>query len=325
MKRLINRRILSFFLYYSGIVAVILLIMKWKGHGAPLILVGHRVLPERRKDADASGINHMALLSSHAITDHEFERRLRFIKRFREAGDPKDLGHGSPLNRAFYLTLDDGYLDNKNVAGPILRKLHIKAIIFIVDELLHRPTLLPWWDAWGARHENDHTKSSVMEYMKKCGDMKRGFMGLKRHKTPLAYDEDKNRKEWYISENVARELHKDGVFYIANHTQSHANLTCLPTEQIAEEILQGMASIRNFPGYLPVLAYPFGQYDKRVLAFLESRNDITMAFATGNGANDSRFTMKRVNLNIKPFYLFAAECAGIFHFFRKQQRRLSPV
>lgn len=316
MKRFINRRILSFFLYYSGVVPAALLIMKWKGHGAPLILVGHRVLPKNNNDA--SGINDMALLSSHAITDREFERRLRFIKRFRDAGDPRDLGHGNLSNRAFYLTLDDGYLDNKIVAGPILRKLRIQAIIFVVGELLRRPTLLPWWDIWGARsHLNNNAKLSVMEYMKKCGDMKRGFLGLTQHKTPVAYDEDSNGKEWYISENAARELHADGVFYIANHTQSHANLTCLPAEKIAEEILQGMAAIRDLPGYLPVLAYPFGQYDKRVLAFLESRNDIAMAFATGNGTNNSRFTVRRVNLNTRHFYLFAAECAGIFNFLKK--------
>lgn len=326
MKRFINRRTLSFFLYYSGILRLILLAMKWRGHGRPLILVGHRVLSQEIDGDNVDAVDRMALLSGHAITGREFEHRLRFIRRFRATGDPAELAQGKPSNEAFYLTLDDGYLDNKTVAGPILRKLHIKAVIFIIAELLRRSSLLPWWDIWGARsHRGGSVAPTVTEYLARCGAMKREFLGLDRHKIPLAYEEGEINRELYISESAARGLFADGVFYLANHSQSHANFTCLSPEEIVEEIEGGTAALRHLPGYLPLLAYPFGQYDNRVLAILKSRNDIVMAFATGNGTNNDRFTIRRVNLNIRPFCLFAAECAGIFHYRKNPKRHTSPA
>ena len=43
------------------------------------------------------------------------------------------------------LTFDDGYRDNFDVAGPILRELNIPATFFIPTAFLESPRL-PWWD-----------------------------------------------------------------------------------------------------------------------------------------------------------------------------------
>lgn len=313
MKRFINRQTLSLLLFYSGILYLILLAGKWQGHNSPLFLVGHRVIPRRHDNTHDDGVDDMALSSGHAITDDEFERRLRFVMRFRRAGDPRDLGHGKPSNEAFYLTMDDGYLDNRDIAGPSLRKMGVKAVIFLVGELLRRPSTLPWWDAWGANNDADIPgESAVARYNRRCGEMKRGFLGLLRHASPPACAENPKHLELYLSATAAQKLHADGTYYLGSHTQSHPNLTVLSAEEISQEIENGIAATRSMPGYLPIFAFPFGVYDDRVLAALDSRKDIAMAFATGRGENTSRLTIRRVSLNTPSFPMFAAECAGVF-------------
>jgi peptidoglycan/xylan/chitin deacetylase (PgdA/CDA1 family) len=55
------------------------------------------------------------------------------------------MGRGAPIHGAVAITFDDGYLDNFEVAAPILRKLALPATFFVATRFLGSATI-PWWD-----------------------------------------------------------------------------------------------------------------------------------------------------------------------------------
>lgn len=62
--------------------------------------------------------------------------------------------------RLAYITFDDGYLDNYELAFPILSSMNIPATFFVATGLIESETI-PWWDeiAW-------HIKHSTLEELK---------------------------------------------------------------------------------------------------------------------------------------------------------------
>lgn len=314
MKRLINRRTAAWLLYYSGLLYLFGRMAKWAGNSKPLLLTGHRVLTNG--NTKLSHIDHMALASRHAITASELEHRLKWVMRLRTPGNPAELAAGTPKGDAFYLTFDDGYLDNLHTAAPVLEKLGVKAIIFLVSDLVANPNKLPWWDAWGEEELAAHPDEAkaVSAYGKRCLHYKKSSKGLLRDTNAFGLSAPGQRLYLTIEE-----LRQAGgkTFYFANHTATHANLTQLSEQEIAQEIETCSAALLGLPGYLPLLAYPFGAYDNRVLAYLHTSTKFSLAFATGSGSSSDRFCLRRLNLNTSPFFLFAAEFLGVFDFLSK--------
>jgi len=52
---------------------------------------------------------------------------------------------GESIQNAVAITFDDGYIDNFEVAAPILRKLALPATFFVATSFLGSTTI-PWWD-----------------------------------------------------------------------------------------------------------------------------------------------------------------------------------
>ena len=318
MKRILNKRNLAKVLYATGVVHAAGLLQRLAGN-CPLIVTGHRVLHD--SGTTRSEIDNTALLSGHAITEAELIRRLKFLSLIRTPGDPRDLATGTPGRNAFYITFDDGYRDNIEVAGPILRKWHIKPLIFLIGELVKNPSLLPWWDALGKKkHRTTLTDNGASSYGDLCQQIKQTSMGLLHDKDAL-YEHDENDDDLYLELDDISELHGKWDFYIGNHTMSHPNFSKIDEKTMQEEINNCTDILSDFPGYLPILAYPFGVYDDRITSYLKRSSDITMALATGYGENNNQYTVKRVNLNTRPFSLFAAECIEINGVLEKLRRK----
>jgi peptidoglycan/xylan/chitin deacetylase (PgdA/CDA1 family) len=113
------------------------------------------------------GKNRLTVLAYHRITDatapdfvhyrpnvsaapQMFARQMAWIaKRFNVISLPvlhAFLVKGRPLpSRPLLITFDDGYLDNYQNAFPILRRLQLPAVIFLMTSRMERPTP-PWWD-----------------------------------------------------------------------------------------------------------------------------------------------------------------------------------
>ncbi|MEP6492873.1 MAG: polysaccharide deacetylase family protein [bacterium] len=101
------------------------------------------------------------IVAFHRVTDiipedgltrsaRDFERFCRF---FKTNYDTIPLGdfvarveRGESVAGRLSITFDDGYLDNYEVAAPILRKLGLPATFFVVTRFLGT-NIVPWWDA----------------------------------------------------------------------------------------------------------------------------------------------------------------------------------
>lgn len=299
-----KRELLALLLYCSGAVHLAALLRRALGAGGPIFLTGHRVLPPAAGEADP--VDRMALLSRHAITPQELERRLAFLLRWvAPAGDPDELRAGMPRRRAFYLTFDDGYVDNLTHAAPVLQRLSVRAVIFFVADLVARPRASPWWDRWGGEALQRHARveDAIAEYNRLCGEAKRRCVGL----TPEDLADSPVRR--YLTRAELDAL--PATFSPANHTRSHANLCALDAIQIGEHVAAGDAPLAQHPRRLPLLAFPFGSHDVRVLDFLRGDGQYRIAFATGGGGEHDPLRARRLNLNVAGHPLFAAQCAGL--------------
>lgn len=301
-----KRELAALLLYYSGVVHLVALLRRGLNWGGPIFLTGHRVLPATAAEADP--VDRMALLSRHAITPEELEARLAFLQRWvAPCGDPDELRGGLPTRRAFYLTFDDGYLDNLAHGVPVLARMNVRAVIFLVADLVARPKGVPWWDRWGgeALEGSSKVEEAVRSYNLRCAEAKRACAGL----TPADLAEGPTRR--YLTQAEVDAL--PVAFYPANHTKSHANLCAIDAAQIGQHIAGGETPLASHPRRLPVLAYPFGNHDARVLAEVRQAGQYRIAFATGAGAARDPLRARRINLNVAGLPMFAAQCAGLLH------------
>jgi peptidoglycan/xylan/chitin deacetylase (PgdA/CDA1 family) len=99
-------------------------------------------------------------------SSRDFDRFCRFFKANYDVIPLDDfigrLNSGASLAGALSITFDDGYLDNYEVAAPILYKLGLPATFFVVTQFLGTD-IVPWWDAKLVRQPGwmtwDHLRS----------------------------------------------------------------------------------------------------------------------------------------------------------------------
>lgn len=109
--------------------------LPWEG---VLILNYHRV-----GDGSAS-IHDRGLWSA---SSDAFDRQLSFLKTCSDVIglDEIESSLGQRGNRHVAITFDDGYLDNYEIAYPLLRQHRLPAAFFIATGFIDQPSL-PWWD-----------------------------------------------------------------------------------------------------------------------------------------------------------------------------------
>lgn len=313
-RRWINRRTLSTLFYYTGVLHILAFISRHRKSRRPVILMGHRVV-DRDSQPPIDNVDRMSLSGRHAITPEDLKRRLEFACRVRKPGNPQQLADSNWDRSAFYLTFDDGYRDNIDNAGPILDKLGIEAVIFVLPVLASHPDLIPWWDFQANVPDSEENRRIYAATCQKIKQVSRG----------LLLDDDAVRKggandrKRYLDMSELQGLDESSPFYIGNHTMSHPNLTILENEEIEAEINNASDMLGNLPRYLPLLAYPFGFYNENVLECARNSKSVNIAFATGAGSFDDNYSLRRINLNIHPYPLFMAEFLGVFEPFSRKR------
>tara|TARA_R110000751_G_scaffold96296_1_gene187916 strand:+ start:161 stop:1147 length:987 start_codon:yes stop_codon:yes gene_type:complete len=90
----------------------------------------------------------------------DLEKHLSFIKHNFEIIDQKHfidlVNNGQVVNKKLaYITFDDGYLDNYELAFPILSAMNIPATFFVATGLIESK-VIPWWDeiSWHIKQSN---------------------------------------------------------------------------------------------------------------------------------------------------------------------------
>ncbi|HEY7034103.1 MAG TPA: polysaccharide deacetylase family protein [Thermomicrobiales bacterium] len=218
-----------------------------------------------------------------SATPDDFDRQLAFLARNADVIGADDLPHVLRRGRGRHvmITFDDGYLDNYELAFPLLRRHGLSATFFICTGLLDGRRL-SWWDeiAWMLRtstrrelpastwleapvalagDREDAIKAVIERYRAFPGEQTAGFLehlgetaGTGRADPSLA------RNLWMTWDNV-REMRTRGMA-IGAHTITHPILSRLPAERQLEEIGGSGARLAVELGEAPCLfAYPVGK------------------------------------------------------------------
>jgi peptidoglycan/xylan/chitin deacetylase (PgdA/CDA1 family) len=177
------------------------------------------------------------------------------------------------------ITFDDGYLDNYDIAFPILRSHGAQAIFFLVTSMVGS-CHVPWWDHIAylvktarRRSFSLHFPADLLVDIDKNGLTESLRAILKLYKQPENSDPGRFIREiaeetmgehppgtlrLFLSWDDAREMIKGGMV-IGSHSHSHTVLSQLAPERQYEELSGSRAILKEQLGVeADVLAYPVG-------------------------------------------------------------------
>ncbi len=165
------------------------------------------------------------------VTPELFERQLAELRRrrlrFGGLGALEEIAAGSPSRPTVFITFDDGFRDNCEIALPMLREHGLRAFVFILPPLVDRGSRLHWPEV-----ASDSRRFATMRSV-----------------------------DW----GMVGEM-KEGGFEVGSHTLSHLHLPLLGGDELKQELSDSRRRIVEQLGSCDTLAYPFGEWSGRVAA-----------------------------------------------------------
>ncbi len=244
--------------------------------------------------------NYRIKRGSYLETGYEksFDRQLKWLRKHFRFFTPDDF-YNNPGSTGIhvFLTFDDGYKDNFEIAVPALKRYNVCAAFFIVTE---------------TTGTNQWLLHDQIRYLVQLGKLnatssEEALRKLNAGKAlnPEFVKEIKNL-ESYLPEHrlmmnwAELKAMSDEGFIIGSHTHSHQPFTFLSAEQRVEQLSLSVAAIStNLHEYPSFFAYPNGLYDRNCQTVMEA-NNIVYAFTTEPGFNAFRseqLEMKRIGVN----------------------------
>lgn len=243
-------------------------------------------------------VNGAIILMYHAVIDEEnrgwicpegsiekrvFERQIRFIAKRRKAISMSDLtamlqAGRTPPAKTVVVTFDDGYLDTLRVAGPILRRYGVPATVFAVSDWVGHASA-PWVDRLytSVVRRRRNTLRFGREAFHLTGNRAAGrafrtiaarFVSTRSERRDelladvvdqLRPDEEPPRLLMNWGELASWQALGPG-YEVGAHTRSHANLTLLDADEIADEVTTCAEALEDRLGVTaPHFAYPYGR------------------------------------------------------------------
>lgn len=295
--RNIFKIIISFLLYYSGISFFILKLFLKKG----LYIFNYHCFNTFTNDYWKFG----SIFSSNY--EDNFERQIIFFNKYLKKIENFNLKDNTYKNPIYFLTFDDGYKDNFNVAFPILKKYSIPTIFFITTSVVGSDSLL-WHDRVKQYYENKERKNimSSISLKRKC---KKRLNELKQMKNDEFISNlnkimkfQSNGLRMMMNWSELKQSYKQGIM-IGSHTHTHPILAKLDFNQQKEEIESSLQMIEKKLEYIPIFfSYPGGSkesYDKDTINILRECG-IKYSFTACHGINNkftSPYHLKRIGIN----------------------------
>jgi peptidoglycan/xylan/chitin deacetylase (PgdA/CDA1 family) len=159
------------------------------------------------------------------VSPQRFERQLRWLSAqgWRSFTMSELLARAGTLpEKAFAITLDDGYADNLLQALPLLKKYRCKATLYLVVDRFDRD--------WSTQRKKYH-------------------------------DEGELKGEAKLSDQQVRELLESGCVELGSHSMTHANFLCIESAAVRWELEESRRELeKRFAVSVSSFAYPFGLY-----------------------------------------------------------------
>jgi peptidoglycan/xylan/chitin deacetylase (PgdA/CDA1 family) len=223
-----------------------------------------------------------------SCTAEEFDWQISYLKRhFRMAtldGVTGLISGGRPLAEPTVLiTFDDGYLDNYQVAFPVLRRHGVQGVFFLPTSFTGT-SRIPWWDEVAYIVKQGRKRQFCLEYPRQQNfdiekeGVERSIMRILRlYKEPEMREHgrfveqleracDSSRpgpgaQRCFLNWNEAREMQQGGMAF-GSHTHSHEILSKLDAEeQLAELTTSRQIMEAELGRKIDTLAYPVGGRD----------------------------------------------------------------
>jgi peptidoglycan/xylan/chitin deacetylase (PgdA/CDA1 family) len=221
-----------------------------------------------------------------SATAEEFNDQISYLKRhlslvtLDEALAFVDGTHQEKTRRCRVLiTFDDGYLDNYQIAYPILRSHGAQGVFFLATSMVGS-CQVPWWDHIAYLVKTARRRRFSLRYPADLAvDIDQNGLSeslqsiLKFYKKPENSDPARFIRELaeeckgedlpgtlrrFLDWDEAREMTRGGMA-IGSHTHSHHVLSQLEPEQQYEELCRSRAILKEQLGIeVDVLAYPVG-------------------------------------------------------------------
>lgn len=225
-----------------------------------------------------------------------------------------------------FLTFDDGYIDNFNIAYPILKAAHCPATMFIATDFIDK-TIIPWWDeiAWLIKNNNANLLNSLelpsalpnninsMTEQQKIKSLLRVFKDNKiesldtklnylRSKAEVQLDINKLKTKIFMDWAMIREM-SDNNIDIGSQTCSHQILSHLTTTEQHDEIFRSKQILeQQINKEVRAFAYPVGGEDaftKITQQLVEKAGyEFAMSFIPAiNTSFDNKFNLCRFSID----------------------------
>lgn len=262
--------------YWSGLSSLVL--GGSGGDGRCTVFLYHGVAPD---DGKPFAPNREKFVSPAA-----FERQLRFLKR---QFDVVPLGEAlatlerrCPLGaRTAVITFDDGYLNNLTLAYPVLKAYRLPFTIFLVTGYLGDQRTV-WWDELermiaacgrsaivtaggvGERYDLGRPAEKLRLFHRVAAAIL-SSSGTGRDVLPevaqaLDFRAPPRTTPLFLSWMDVKELARDPLVEFGSHSVSHAIVSRLPKDRLAEEIVESKREIEAAVGReVTAFAYPYGR------------------------------------------------------------------
>lgn len=249
-------------------------------------------------------------------------------------------------NNRLVISFDDGYENTLTIAQPILKKLNLKAICFVVsglslDNKLTWPDLLYEvltngenstidLEVFGIKvinHELNPKKShkqaiQIINEMKSWSKEKRDklvfYLRKYYSKEPLKGDSNK-----LMTIEQIKTMSKNGSFEVGLHSNSHQILSTLDSLEQDNEIFLSIKILKDHNiDYVPALAYPNGRlvdFNEATIASLK-KNEVKAGFTTIDNIFENfedRYFIPRIQIGSDISRVeFKARLSGYYYFLR---------
>ncbi|RCS49135.1 hypothetical protein DTL42_11365 [Bremerella cremea] len=244
-----------------GLNRLVRLVGSWRGL---LVLTYHRIGNAEQCEFDR-GV--------YSTDEATFARQMEFIRRHFEVVSVDDVMR-KPADhwkrrQAVLVTFDDGYIDNYEIAFPILKRLDIPALFFVTSGFIDQRSIA-WWDeiAWMMRKqyagvEEDQVDDAIVDVVEKFYEISASESEdyLNRVGDQAQTGRYQGASPVWMNWGMLREMAAAGMSF-GGHTVSHPILTRTSTSNWEHELTEGRRRLEEeLDVDVQVFSYPVGNPD----------------------------------------------------------------
>lgn len=223
-----------------------------------------------------------------SCTAEEFDWQIGYLKRRFQMARLDDVvavatGKSRLREPQVLITFDDGYIDNYQLAYPILRRHGVQGVFFLPTAFVGTGRI-PWWDEIAYVVKHSRQSYIRLEYpeprdfdLKGDAKLRSILFILRLYKQPEMRDHERfleqleracdsprpgdGARRCFLDWNEAREM-QDGGMAFGSHTHNHEILSKLPAGRQTEELAVSREILeRELKRKVETLAYPVGARD----------------------------------------------------------------